>query len=111
MENDLEKYIFDPANPQKCKVYNLLLKNVKEKDNVAFISPYFFFHIFEKQFDFIKNELWDVPDNFDDLNTIRKALLYISQYSLSEFYDRIKIQSFIKILFIDYLIDYLIDFL
>jgi len=90
MENDLEKYIFDPANPQKCKVYNLLLKNVKEKDNVAFISPYFFFHIFEKQFDFIKNELWDVPDNFDDLNTIRKALLYISQYSLSEFYDRIK---------------------
>ncbi len=90
MENDLEKYIFDPANPQKCEVYKLLLYIITRDHKVAFIAPSFFFHIFEKHFDFIKNELWHVPDDFDDLNTIRKALLYISQYSLSEFYDRIK---------------------
>ena len=92
MENDLEKYIFDPANPQKCKVYKLLLNIVKEKDNVAFISPYFFFHIFEKQFDFtfIKNELWDVPENFDDIELVEKLKLYVKQYSATEFYEKVK---------------------
>ncbi|MCP4104750.1 MAG: AAA family ATPase [Desulfobacteraceae bacterium] len=88
--DDLEKYIFDPENPQKCKVYNLLLNIIKKRDNVAFISPHFFFHIFEKEFSFIKRELWDVPDDFDESDTITKLKCYVSQYSLLELKELVK---------------------
>lgn len=90
---DLEKYIFDPRNPQKCKVYKLLLNIMKRNDHVAFVSPFYFFRIFEKRFDFIKDELWDLPEAFDFLDIVEKVKLYIEQYSILDLIKRIKIED------------------
>ncbi len=83
-KDDLEKNIFDPKNPRQCKVYNLLLRIVKEGENIAYISPRFFFQIFQKHFEFIKRELWDPPDNFKKLNIFEKFECFESQFSFIE---------------------------
>jgi predicted ATP-binding protein involved in virulence len=83
---DLDKYIFDPKNPKGCKVYNLLLKIVKEGNNAAFISPYFFIHFFEEKiFDQeVLNSLWDKPNNFNELKVVDKVKVYEDNYSMNE---------------------------
>lgn len=81
--SEIDKYIFDPKNPRKCRVCNLLLEIVKKTDNAAFVSPWFFYGIFENEFRFV-NDLWDAPENFDKLNIIEKAIAYRRQYSFPE---------------------------
>lgn len=84
---DLDKYIFDPKNPKACKVYSLLLKIVKKKNNIAFLSPFYFFNVFE---DLVLNkemidEMWNMPDDFDSLPIVDKLFTYIENYSAYEF--------------------------
>lgn len=103
---EIEKYIFDPRHPRKCKVYNLLLNIAKKRENLAFISPYYFSHIFENEFRFIRNLLWDPPENFDSLDIVEKIKTYINQYSLLELNDQVKSrfqENFINRLFKQFL--------
>lgn len=80
---DLEKYIFDPANPRKCKVYHLLL-HIMKKERAFLMSPEFFFEIYNDDYQ-LKEKLWDIPENYDELSSLKKALVYIDQYSEKEF--------------------------
>jgi predicted ATP-binding protein involved in virulence len=92
-KNDIEKYIFDPSNPKQCKSYNLLLKNLK-KESFSFFSPeflqYFFANqIFDKDFEL---ELWDKPNNFNELVPLEKFRLFIEQLSIKELNEFIKLK-------------------
>jgi predicted ATPase len=86
---DLEKYIFDPANPTGFKAYKLLLKIIKDRQNIVYLDYYFFLEIFSKEiFDNeMINEVWDKPDNFDELSSIGKATIYMKNYSKNDFKD------------------------
>ena len=119
MENkEIEKYIFDPNNPNKCKAYKLLVKIAKQKPPV-FFSPNILRYLIGEKFlsDSIKEELWDIPNNYEDLSTLDKFALYKEQYSqkeLEEFVDKFldNEKVFFKISkysFINNLIDLRID--
>jgi len=66
-KDNIEKYIFDPANPKQCLSYNLLL-NIAKKDNLVYVDSNYMSFAYK---DIILNEdfnreLWDRPDNFDN---------------------------------------------
>ena len=94
MENkEIEKYIFDPNNPNKCKAYKLLVKIAKQKPPV-FFSPNILRYLIGEKFlsVSIKEELWDIPNNYEDLSILDKFELYKKQYSqkeLEEFVDKL----------------------
>lgn len=85
-DNELEKFIFDPKNPGKCKVYNQLLNLVKSEQTAYCLSPTYFFELFKDQFP-IKERLWDIPENFGSLTTLEKFAVYLNQYSSTELYE------------------------
>lgn len=85
---DLEKYIFDPENPQAFKAYGLLKTILQKKEHAAFIDPYFLVEIFQKEI-FNKevfNEIWDKPDNFHSLSSFKKMDIYIQNFSQRDFW-------------------------
>lgn len=86
MEN-IEKYIFDPANPKDFKAYGLLRKIFKDKNNLSFVGYEFFFKLFEKIiFDKeLEDEIWDKPANWNSLDVLSKRDIYINNYSQKEF--------------------------
>jgi len=84
--DEIEKYIFDPENPKQCKSYTLLLR-IAKRENVAFFSSYFLQYflgqgLLDGKF---KEELWDVPENYDALSFQEKIDVYISQLSEVDF--------------------------
>ena len=83
---EIEKYIFDPKNPKKCKSYHLLLK-IAKKDPLVFFSPTFLRHFFGKELlgDSFKEELWDIPKNYNELSFMEKRDLFIDRLSKLEF--------------------------
>lgn len=88
--NDIDKYIFNPQNPKQCKSYTLLLK-IAKKENLVYISDDFIATVFENVIinnDF-KSELWDIPDNFEDLDVGSKVKLFKKQLSEEEYYEYI----------------------
>ena len=89
---NLEKYIFDPKNPKKCRVYNLLLSILKEENYVTYLSEYFLYNIFEKEIitEEFKSRLWDKPDNFETLELSKKIDIFIENFSYLELKEYIK---------------------
>jgi predicted ATPase len=87
-KDEIEKYIFDPDNPKLCKSYNLLL-NIAKKDNYSFFSPEFLQYFFGEQVlnDDFKNELWDIPDDYDSLTFNEKVNLFKNQLSKNDLDD------------------------
>lgn len=84
---DIEKYIFDPNEPHKCKVYNGLVNALSDSyESATFISPTFYFQLFEKKIftPAIVNKLWDKPENFNELSGQEKVDVFIQNYSLKE---------------------------
>lgn len=89
---DIEKYIFDPENPKAFKAYGLLRKIIRDDSNVAIVDPLFICELFH---DLIWNQeaiddLWDAPDDINELSGIAKARLYWELYTLGDFYSFIK---------------------
>lgn len=84
-KQEIEKYIFDPNNPKQCKSYNLLLRTAK-RDNKSFFSPGFLQYFFGDDIlnDDFKNELWDLPQDYNHLSFTEKINLYIKQLSQSD---------------------------
>ncbi|QKJ22480.1 AAA family ATPase [Poseidonibacter lekithochrous] len=105
-KNDIEKYIFDPSNPKQCKSYKLLL-NIAKKNAYSFFSPAILRYIFKDDIfnkDY-ENELWDVPENYDELSTDKKIELFRKQLSdveLEEFISKneLNYKKFLKFDFI-----------
>ena len=90
-KDEIEKYIFDPENPKKCKSYKLLLR-IAKKENVAFFSPYFLQYflgqgLLDGKF---KEELWDIPKEYDYLTIDEKFKLFEENHS------RMDLEEFIK---------------
>ncbi len=88
-QEEIEKYIFDPNNPKQCKSYKLLL-NIAKKENATFFSPEFLQYFFGEQIiknPAIENELWDKPDNYQELSICDKFLILIKNISPQEFHD------------------------
>ena len=81
-KDEIEKYIFDPENPKKCKSYKLLLR-IARRENSSFFSPafmqYFFGqHLLDGSF---REQLWDEPTNYTELSFQEKVDLFIEQLS------------------------------
>jgi predicted ATP-binding protein involved in virulence len=88
-QEEIEKYIFDPNNPKQCKSYKLLL-NIAKKENATFFSPEFLQYFFGEQIiknPAIENELWDKPDNYQQLSIYDKFLILSKNISQKEFHD------------------------
>ncbi|MCP4133001.1 MAG: AAA family ATPase [bacterium] len=83
---DLARYTFDPDHPKDFLAYKLLLKILKDRNNYVIIDPFFIAEIFDKDIfdEEITDEIWDKPNNFNDLSGIQKANSYISNYSFKE---------------------------
>jgi len=84
MQEDLRKYLFDPNNPKECKAYKLLIRVAKSKPSVFFSPNILRYLLKDKLSILIKEELWDVPENYDDLSILEKLKLYEKQYSHKE---------------------------
>jgi len=93
-KDEIEKYIFDPENPKRCKSYKLLLR-IAKRENCAFFSPDFLQYFLGQSLldGKFKDELWDVPDNYSTLSFSEKIYLYVEQLSqadLDEFKENIQ---------------------
>lgn len=108
LDPEAEKYVFDPANPTQFKAYDLLLKITKERNNIVLFSFNYFLEIFGKEiFDNEwDKELWDKPENYNDLNYIEKAEVYLKNFAEGDLIKKInrkskkfKKQHFLKSLF------------
>ncbi|WP_321779161.1 AAA family ATPase [Sulfurimonas sp.] len=89
-KDEIEKYIFDPQNPQQCKSYKLLL-NIAKQDSLVYVSPDF---VASEYADLIinnsfKSKLWDIPENFNNLTIIEKINLYKKSLSIKEYIEHI----------------------
>jgi hypothetical protein len=96
---DWSKYIFDPKNPKGFKAYNLLKKILKDGNAMLVTDMYYFNELFKKEIwtKDVVDELWDVPDNFEELSSNEKAIVYIENFSINEYLKQIKSKSeFIK---------------
>jgi hypothetical protein len=92
---DWSKYIFDPKNPKGFKAYNLLKKILKDGNAMLVTDMYYFNELFKKEIwtkDVI-DELWDIPDNFDELSSNEKAEVYYQNFSQNEFKYLLNIKS------------------
>ncbi len=103
MEN-IDKYIFDPKDPKKCKVYTLLLQILKDKTFATMLSPLFYLQLFEETLEKkFEEEIWDKPDNYDSMSFDDKVECHIKQNSISDLFKdnysvRKEFTSFSKIL-------------
>ncbi len=82
---DLEKYIFDPENPDKFWAYKLLRKVFK--DNYVLLDDEFFIELFgNKIFDEeVEAEIWNPNVNFKSLSVKEKIKAYVNDYSQKDF--------------------------
>jgi|GEM_PF-1629728 len=82
-----EKYIFNPSQPNTFLAYNLLLKIIRDRDNLVFLDPWFFSEIFSKEIfdDELLMDIWDKPENFDRLGGGGKAEVYVKNYTQADF--------------------------
>jgi len=85
-KDEIEKYIFDPENPEKCKTYGLLL-NIAKKGARVFIDYNFTRNAYRNiilvsKFD---DFIWDKPSDYSDLDISQKIDLYIQNNSEKEF--------------------------
>ncbi len=89
--DEIEKYIFDPENPKQCKTYNLFL-NILKKEHSAFISPDFVRYFFRDDIitEEFKEQLWDIPENFDSLTINKKLEIFEKQLSEQDLKDYLK---------------------
>ena len=95
MEN-IEKYIFDPKDPKKCKVYGLLLNIMKKKNFETYLSPLFFIQYYRKEFETrLRDETWDIPENYDKLDLESKIEVFTNQNSFIDFVELIVDKYFI----------------
>jgi predicted ATPase len=92
---DWSKYIFDPKNPKGFKAYNLLKKILKDGNAMLVTDMYYFNELFKKEIwtKDVVDELWDVPDNFDELSSNEKAEVYYQNFSQNEFKYLLNIKS------------------
>ncbi|MGB0862047.1 MAG: hypothetical protein ACPGXZ_03970, partial [Saprospiraceae bacterium] len=84
---DWQKYIFDPKNPKGFKAYNLLKKIIKEGNTLLLTDMYYFNELYKNEIwtkDVI-DELWDKPDNFEELSANEKVEVYINNFSDSSY--------------------------
>jgi predicted ATPase len=95
MEN-LDKYVFDPANPRQCKVYDYLVTLLATRQMSAFIAPYYFIEIYKDHLltPTEKAELWDVPDNMNELNGVEQFEVYRKNFGLNDLQRKIKKKDF-----------------
>lgn len=87
---DLSKYVFDPEEPGKTRVYKLLKKVIEDRNNVVLFDREAFAYLFGKY-------LWDEKtvssiytmsrDEFLGLSEIKKVDEYLKNYSRSSFFD------------------------
>ncbi len=84
-KEEIEKYIFDPKNPKQCKSYKLLAR-IAKRENAVFFSPDFLQYFLGQTLlnGKFKDELWDIPNNYDKLSFSQKIDLYIEQLSQAE---------------------------
>jgi hypothetical protein len=90
-KDEIEKYIFNPQNPKQCKSYKLLLR-IAKKENFSFFSPEMLQYLFGDKFigQKFKDELWDIPDNYDNFSFNEKIKLFKNQLSDADLEDYIK---------------------
>lgn len=95
MEN-LDKYVFDPANPRQCKVYDYLVTLLATRQMSAFIAPYYFIEIYKDHLltPTEKAELWDVPDNMNELNGVEQFEVYKRNFGLNDLQQKIEKKDF-----------------
>lgn len=91
MEN-LDKYVFDPANPRQCKVYDYLVTLLATREMSTFIAPYYFIEIYKDHLltPAEKAELWDVPDNMNELNGVEQFEVYRRNFGINYLQDKIR---------------------
>lgn len=84
-KEEIQKYIFDPNNPQQCKSYKLLLRTAK-REHLMFVSPNFMQQIYADEIldDEFKAEIWDLPDDYEKLTSLEKISLYKDKLSGSD---------------------------
>jgi predicted ATPase len=93
---DWSKYIFDPKNPKGFKAYNLLKKILKDGNAMLVTDLYYFNELFKEEIwtkDVIE-ELWDVPDNFEDLSSNEKVEVYKKNFSITEYFELLNKKQF-----------------
>ena len=95
MEN-LDKYVFDPANPRQCRVYDYLVTLLATRQMSAFIAPYYFIEIYKDHLltPAEKAELWDVPDNMNELNGVEQFKVYKTNFGLTDLQQKIRKKDF-----------------
>jgi len=85
-KDEIEKYIFDPKHPKRCKSYKLLLR-IAKRENGAFFSPAFLQYFLGQDLlnGKFREDLWDEPDNYLELSFQEKIDLYVEQLSELDF--------------------------
>lgn len=86
----IEKYIFDPANPKKCRSCKLLL-NIAKKEPLVYVSSDFITIDYEKEIlgnDF-NGEFWDILQNYESLDVFEKVEVFKEQLSKKDYYNYI----------------------
>jgi hypothetical protein len=88
-ESEIEKYLFDPENPQGCEGYRALEKLVLHSSTACVIDPFFLLHylrdqIFSRE---IMRRLYKKPNNLASLDIFELMDLYIQNYSETEFWE------------------------
>jgi predicted ATPase len=93
---DIEKYIFDPANPKQCKVYEYLVTLLATREMSAFIAPEYFVEIYKDHLltPAEKAELWDTPDNMKELSGEELFEVYKENFGLNDLLGKIGRKDF-----------------
>jgi predicted ATPase len=96
-EKEIQKYIFDPENPKQCKSYKLLL-NIAKKNPLVYVSSDFVTLDYEKEIigNHFNEELWDAPDNYEELNVLEKVKVYknlLSEKDYNNYIDSLEIDA------------------
>jgi len=83
--DEIDKYIFDPENPKQCESYKLLLR-ISKRENYKFFSPEFLQYFLQEQIitKEFEDDLWDKPNNYNNLNFFDKLKLYEENFSINE---------------------------
>ena len=89
MTNDLSKYVFDINNPKGFAAYGLLKKIFKEQNILLVIDLFFFNELFKKEIwtPDVVDEIWDKPDNFEELSSNDKMDVYVERFSKEDYFD------------------------
>ena len=80
---DWQKYIFDPKNPKGFKAYNLLKKIIKDGNTLLLTDMYYFNELYKNEIwtKDVVDELWDKPDNFDELSANEKVEIKTKEFT------------------------------